>query len=78
MRSDKVAYIEESPEEPGVRCLRIEESLSPAILYILRGCCNCGELWRNGGCFRRFRELTIYGGEVPRLFGEAPNRLGVK
>ena len=32
LTSDKVTYIEESPEEPGVRCLRIEESLSPAIL----------------------------------------------
>lgn len=25
-------YIDDSPEEPGVKCLRIEEILSPAIL----------------------------------------------
>jgi hypothetical protein len=35
MTSKGLAYIEERPEEPGVRCLRIEESLSPAILDIL-------------------------------------------
>ena len=35
MTSEGFAYIEESPEEPGVRCLRIELSLSPAILDIL-------------------------------------------
>lgn len=29
-----LAYMELKPEEPGVRCLRIEESLSPAILDI--------------------------------------------
>ena len=35
MTSEELAYIEESPEEPGVRCLRMELSLSPAILDIL-------------------------------------------
>jgi hypothetical protein len=28
--------MEDNPEEPGVRCLRIEESLSPAILKVLK------------------------------------------
>lgn len=28
------AYIDDNPEEPGVRCLRIELSLSPAILKV--------------------------------------------
>ncbi len=32
-----ITYIEDSPEEPGVKCLRIEESLSPAILNIYDG-----------------------------------------
>jgi len=34
IRLSKTVYIEDSPEEPGVKCLRIELSLSPAILYL--------------------------------------------
>jgi hypothetical protein len=32
MTGGGVTYIEDNPDEPGVRCLRIELSLSPAIL----------------------------------------------
>ncbi len=34
IRISKTVYIEDSPEESGVKCLRIEVSLSPAILYL--------------------------------------------
>lgn len=44
MTSEGSTYIEESPEELGVRCLRIELSLSPAILDIL---------WTNWGSGER-------------------------
>jgi hypothetical protein len=34
IRMPRIVYIEDNPEEPGVKCLRIELSLSPAILYL--------------------------------------------
>ncbi len=34
MRFGGVAYIEDSPEEPGVMCLRMELSRSPAIVKV--------------------------------------------
>ena len=48
----------DNPEEPGVRCLRIELSLSPAMLNILlRKLGGLGTLsveieliWKEGGC----------------------------
>lgn len=35
MASESYAYIADNPELPGVRCLRMELSLSPAILDVL-------------------------------------------
>ena len=39
------SYIEDNPDEPGVRCLRMELSLSPAMMKDLMSLCEfVGEL----------------------------------
>ncbi len=75
-----LAYIDDNPEEPGVKCLRIELSLSPAIL-VRFGLCReekreiCGILESGGeGALKGFRwTKEPCQGKIPRhLDGRAP------
>lgn len=45
------ADIADNPDEPGVRCLRMELSLSPAILYVKV---------RRGYCFAELEEGVVF------------------